>query len=77
MIGRFGFGAGGTGGGVIFLVPLDGAAGAVAGVVAGVVAVDVLLVLLLPVGDEGAHAIHVHTSVINTRTGNNFLFIEL
>lgn len=70
MIGRLGLGAGGTGGGVIFLAPLDGVAGVV-------FAGATLLVVLLVFGVEGAQVIHVHNTVINTRTGNNLLFIAL
>jgi hypothetical protein len=70
MIGRFGLGAGGAGGGVIFFVPLDGGAGVV-------FAEGTLPVVLLAFGAAGAQVKHVHNTVISTRTGNNLLFIAL
>jgi hypothetical protein len=71
MTGRFGFGAGGTGGGVIFLLVLpDGAAGVV-------FAAGALLVLLFAVGVEGAQVIDMHNTAVSTRIGNNLFFIPL
>lgn len=70
MIGRFGLGAGGTGGGVIFLALLVGTGGVV-------FAVATLLGLLLAFGAEGAQARHVHNTAISARVANNLLFIAL
>lgn len=62
-------GAAGTGAGVVFLVLLEGAVGAV-----GVVfAVDTLLVLVPPVDVEGAQVIHMHNIIISTRIDDNLL----
>jgi hypothetical protein len=70
MTGRLGFGAGGAGGGVIFLALLGGVAGT-----AG--AAGTLLVLLFAFGVDGAQVIHVHNTEISISMGTSLLFIML